>query len=302
MQDVPTESADETFAAARARAARPGALGRDDAVDAARAELARDLRSPCGAEGRARRDDGGHDDRAPVDAHRAARRHVLRAGEGRGGSRAAEDRRRRRGALWSAPAAVATFLAFALGDPASAEAPTYASAILDERAADAPVIYAARRLRGVETRSIGGEQILVRSRDGGEVLSRNAEAIAAKLRKEPSAVFTRHRGHLTRQRGDAPQAFGVTVAASKVLDATNQAFGRVVRDNNNLIDRRQHAQRTTPWTLSAPLDRRAWGSGALPRAEGRLPRRGRGLRRRPRVENLPREAARRVEITRVELL
>ena len=31
----------------------------------------------------------------------------------------------------SAPAAVATFLAFALGDPAAAEAPTYASAILD---------------------------------------------------------------------------------------------------------------------------------------------------------------------------
>ena len=38
-----------------------------------------------------------------------------------------------------APAAVATFLAFALGDPASADAPTYASAILDERAADAPL-------------------------------------------------------------------------------------------------------------------------------------------------------------------
>ena len=129
-----------------------------------------------------------------------------------------------------APAAVATFLAFALGDPASADAPTYASAILDERAADAPVIYAARRLRGVETRSIGGEQILVRSRDGGEVLSRNAEAIAAKLRKEPSAVSHDTAGILTRQRGDSPQAFGLTVAASKALDATNQAFGRVVRD------------------------------------------------------------------------
>ena len=120
-----------------------------------------------------------------------------------------------------APAAVATFLAFALGDPASAEAPTYASAILDERAADAPVIYAARRLRGVETRSIGGEQILVRSRDGGEVLSRNAELVAAKLRKDPSAVAHDAAGILTRQRGDAPQAFGLTVAGSKAWDATN---------------------------------------------------------------------------------
>ena len=210
LQDVPTESADETFAAARSERLGQAPSRRDDAVDAARAERARDLRSPCGAEGRARRDVGGHDDRAPVDAHRAARRHVLRAGEGRGGPGAPQNRRRRRGALRQAPAAVATFLAFALGDPASAEAPTYASAILDERAADAPVIYAARRLRGVETRSIGGEQILVRSRDGGEVLSRNAEAIAAKLRKEPSAVSHDRAGILTRQRATRREAFGVT--------------------------------------------------------------------------------------------
>ena len=76
----------------------------------------------------------------------------------------------------------------------------------------------------------------MRSRDGGEVLSRNAERVAAKLRSEPSCVPHDAAGILTRQRGDAPQAFGLTVAASKTLDATNQAFGRVVRDNNNLIE------------------------------------------------------------------
>ena len=200
-----------------------------------------------------------------------------------------------------APAAVATFLAFALGDPASAEAPTYASAILDERAADAPVIYAARRLRGVETRSIGGEQILVRSRDGGEVLSRNAEAIAAKLRKEPSAVSHDAAGILTRQRGDSPQAFGLTVAGSKVLDATNQAFGRVVRDNNNLIEAVGALNAYFLDAVGPSTD--VPGAAALYRAQKdafRGAAKAFGDGRASKI--FPGKLLRRVEITRVELL
>ena len=200
-----------------------------------------------------------------------------------------------------APAAVATFLAFALGDPASAEAPTYASAILDERAADAPVIYAARRLRGVETRSIGGEQILVRSRDGGEVLSRNAELVAAKLRGEPSAVNHDAAGILTRQRGDSPQAFGVTVAASKTLDATNQAFGRVVRDNNNLIEAVGALNAYSLDAVGPSTD--VPGAAALYRAQKdafRGAAKAFGDGRASKI--FPGKLLRRVEITRVELL
>ena len=202
-----------------------------------------------------------------------------------------------------APAAVATFLAFALGDPASADAPTYASAILDERAADAPVIYAARRLRGVETRSIGGEQILVRSRDGGEVLSRNAEAVAAKLRKEPSAASHDSAGILTRQRGDAPQAFGLTVAGSKTLDATNQAFGRVVRDNSNLI---RAISTLNAYSLDAApdgLSKDVPGAAAIYRAQKdafRGAAKAFGDGRASKI--FPGKLLRRVEITRVELL
>ena len=202
-----------------------------------------------------------------------------------------------------APAAVATFLAFALGDPASADAPTYASAILDERAADAPVIYAARRLRGVETRSIGGEQILVRSRDGGEVLSRNAEAIAAKLRKEPSAIAHDAAGILTRQRGDAPQAFGLTVAASKTLDATNQAFGRVVRDPSGLL---AAIGTLNAYSLDAApdgLSKDVPGAAAIYRAQKdafRGAAKAFGDGRASKI--FPGKLLRRVEITRVELL
>ena len=208
-----------------------------------------------------------------------------------------------------APAAVATFLAFALGDPASADAPTYASAILDERGASSdgqqlPVVYAARRLRGVETRSIGGEQILVRSRDGGEVLSRNAEAIAAKLRKEPSAVSHGDAaGILTRQRGDAPQAFGLTVAGSKVLDATNQAFGRVVRDNSNLISA---ISTLNAYSLDAApdgLSKDVPGAAAIYRAQKdafRGAAKAFGDGRASKI--FPGKLLRRVEITRVELL
>ena len=207
-----------------------------------------------------------------------------------------------------APAAVATFLAFALGDPASADAPTYASAILDERGASSdgqqlPVVYAARRLRGVETRSIGGEQILVRSRDGGEVLSRNAEAIAAKLRKEPSAVEHTTAGILTRQRGDAPQAFGLTVAGSKALDATHQAFGRVVRDNSNLISA---ISTLNAYSLDAApdgLSKDVPGAAAIYRAQKdafRGAAKAFGDGRASKI--FPGKLLRRVEITRVELL
>ena len=206
----------------------------------------------------------------------------------------------------SAPAAVATFLAFALGDPASAEAPTYASAILDERGASSdgqqlPVVYAARRLRGVETRSIGGEQILVRSRDGGEVLSRNAELVAAKLRGEPSAVNHDAAGILTRQRGDAPQAFGLTVAGSKVLDATNQAFGRVVRDNNNLIEAVGALNAYSLDAVGPSTD--VPGAAALYRAQKdafRGAAKAFGDGRASKI--FPGKLLRRVEITRVELL
>ena len=202
-----------------------------------------------------------------------------------------------------APAAVATFLAFALGDPASADAPTYASAILDERAADAPVIYAARRLRGVETRSIGGEQILVRSRDGGEVLSRNAESIAAKLRKEPSAMEHSSAGILTRQRGDAPQAFGLTVAGSKALDATNQAFGRVVRDPSGLL---AAIGTLNAYSLDAApdgLSKDVPGAAAIYRAQKDAFRGAAKAFGDGRVSKIfPGKLLRRVEITRVELL
>ena len=207
----------------------------------------------------------------------------------------------------SAPAAVATFLAFAFGDPA-AEAPTYASAILDERGASSdgqqlPVIYAARRLRGVETRSIGGEQILVRSRDGGEVLSRNAEAIAAKLRKEPSAMSHEAAGVLTRQRGDAPQAFGLTVAGSKALDATNQAFGRVVRDPSGLL---AAIGTLNAYSLDAApdgLSKDVPGAAAIYRAQKdafRGAAKAFGDGRASKI--FPGKLLRRVEITRVELL
>merc|ERR1719353_2329682 len=208
-----------------------------------------------------------------------------------------------------APAAVATFLAFALGDPASADAPTYASAILDERGASSdgqqlPVVYAARRLRGVETRSIGGEQILVRSRDGGEVLSRNAEAIAAKLRKEPSAVSHGDAaGILTRQRGDAPQAFGLTVAGSKALDATNQAFGRVVRDPAGLL---AAISTLNAYSLDAApdgLSKDVPGAAAIYRAQKdafRGAAKAFGDGRASKI--FPGKLLRRVEITRVELL
>ena len=207
-----------------------------------------------------------------------------------------------------APAAVATFLAFALGDPASADAPTYASAILDERGSSSdgqqlPVVYAARRLRGVETRSIGGEQILVRSRDGGEVLSRNAEAIAAKLRKEPSAASHDTAGILTRQRGDAPQAFGLTVAGSKALDATNQAFGRVVRDPAGLL---AAISTLNAYSLDAApdgLSKDVPGAAAIYRAQKdafRGAAKAFGDGRASKI--FPGKLLRRVEITRVELL
>ena len=81
-----------------------------------------------------------------------------------------------------------------------------------------------------KTRSIGGEQILVlESRRGRGALAecRSHRRETAKSRPRWSTCCA---GILTRQRGDAPQAFGLTVAASKTLDATNQAFGRVVRD------------------------------------------------------------------------
>ena len=198
-------------------------------------------------------------------------------------------------------------MAFALGDPASADAPTYASAILDERGASSdgqqlPVVYAARRLRGLETRSIGGEQILVRSRDGGEVLSRNAEVIAAKLRNERSAVpHGEGAGILTRQRGDSPQAFGLTVAGSKVLDATHQAFGRVVRDPAGLLAAISTLNAYSLDAVGPSTD--VPGAAALYRAQKdafRGAAKAFGDGRASKI--FPGKLLRRVEITRVELL
>ena len=155
----------------------------------------------------------------------------------------------------------------------------------------------------METRSIGGEQILVRSRDGGVVLSRNAEAIAAKLRKEPSAMEHSSAGILTRQRGDAPQAFGLTVAASKTLDATNQAFGRVVRDPSGLL---AAIGTLNAYSLDAApdgLSKDVPGAAAIYRAQKdafRGAAKAFGDGRASKI--FPGKLLRRVEITRVELL
>ena len=155
----------------------------------------------------------------------------------------------------------------------------------------------------METRSIGGEQILVRSRDGGEVLSRNAEAVAAKLRKEPSAASHDSAGILTRQRGDAPQAFGLTVAGSKALDATNQAFGRVVRDPSGLL---AAIGTLNAYSLDAApdgLSKDVPGAAAIYRAQKdafRGAAKAFGDGRASKI--FPGKLLRRVEITRVELL
>lgn len=202
-----------------------------------------------------------------------------------------------------APAAVATFLAFALGDPASAEAPTYASAVVDERSAMGPVVYAARRLRGLETRSLGGEQILVRSRDGGEVLSRDAERVAAKLRSEPSAVPHDAAGILTRQRGDAPQAFGLTVAASPKLDASHQAFGRVVRDQAGIVAAIGALNAYSLDSAADGLSKDVPGAAAIYRAQKDAFRGAAKSIGDSRLSKIfPGKLLRRVEITRVELL
>ncbi len=307
LLDVPTESADETFAAARSErlGQAPSAVMTPSTQ---RAQSSRETSTVLAAQ------------KAALDGTAAATTTVrlsMRIARPDGTfyvrAKGEEDPEPPRigdvdvELFGKAPAAVATFLAFALGDPASAEAPTYASAILDERGSSdgqqLPVVYAARRLRGVETRSIGGEQILVRSRDGGEVLSRNAEAIAAKLRKEPSAVSHDTAGILTRQRGDAPQAFGLTVAGSKALDATNQAFGRVVRDNNNLISA---VAALNAYSLDAApdgLSKDVPGAAAIYRAQKdafRGAAKAFGDGRASKI--FPGKLLRRVEITRVELL
>ena len=135
------------------------------------------------------------------------------------------------------------------------------------------------------------------------MLSRNAEAVAAKLRKEPSAVSHDSAGILTRQRGDAPQAFGLTVAASKTLDATNQAFGRVVRDPAGLVNA---ISTLNAYSLDAApdgLSKDVPGAAAIYRAQKdafRGAAKAFGDGRASKI--FPGKLLRRVKITRVELL
>ena len=204
LQDVPTESADETFAAARrAGGQAPSAVmtpstqrtqsSRETSAAAAKAAL-------DGASAATRR--------APLHAHRAARR-TFTCG------RRARARPPKIGdvdvELWPGAGGRRYLLGFALGDPASAEAPAYASAILDERAADAPVV-AARRLRWRRGRSIGPSSPVRVATAARSVAQRGA--VAAKLR-EPSA------GTSARASGEAaaPSGQGVTVWR-ETLDAT----------------------------------------------------------------------------------
>ena len=110
-------------------------------------------------------------------------------------------------------------------------------------------------------------------------------------------------GILTRQRGDAPQAFGLTVAGSKALDATHQAFGRVVRDNSNLISA---ISTLNAYSLDAApdgLSKDVPGAAAIYRAQKdafRGAAKAFGDGRASKI--FPGKLLRRVEITRVELL